>query len=86
MANTMLIGQCERLTDGRGQAVSARCVDEPGVGSIVLTNGESGTCFQHQADGRWHRAGGDRNRRCCVNWDWIINRRNVLLVWEGGRR
>lgn len=72
------------LTDHKGTLlVPSEHLIEPLPGSILLTDGYWGTAWQRWfSDGRWHptRGGGSRD------WDDLIARRNVVLVYDAERR
>lgn len=70
------------ITDERGKALVHNRT-EPEPGSIALTNGETGTCWQRFAsDGLWHSTRGGRAR----DWRWMLNQRNVVLVYDAPAR
>lgn len=72
------------LTDRVGKPlVHPDYLDEPLPGSIVLTEGEHGTCFQrHFSDGLWHSTRGGRARR----WAELLTRNNLVLVYDAEER
>ena len=57
---------------------------EPNKGSIILTDGKWGTCYQRSFNnGSWYRLGSEWP----VSWQWIIeSKRNVVLVYDAEER
>lgn len=72
------------ITDTRGRLLLDEDErDEPLRGSILLTNGEHGTCWQrHFADGLWHSTRGGAPRA----WEQLLTKRNVVLIYDAPER
>ena len=71
------------LTNSIGSLNAAADVSEPEPGSIILTEGVTGTAWQRFfVDGRWHptRGGGSKT------WIELLCRRNVWLVYRADPR
>lgn len=69
------------LTDHKGESIAT--VDEPNPGSVLLTNGQTGTAWQRfMSDGKWHptRGGGSRT------WAELLTHRNVILIYVAAPR
>lgn len=73
------------LTDARGRVlVTGDELHEPNPGSIVLTSGQYGTAWQrHFTDGKWYAASSMSKG---VPWREIIQRRNLVLVYDAPER
>lgn len=75
----------EPITDNLGRFVWASPdTDEPLPGSVVLTGGDWGTAWQRQFfDGLWHST---RRRGGPKTWEWLLGRRNLVLVYDAEPR
>lgn len=67
------------ITDDRGRIVYQTNAIEPEPGSVVLINGQFGCAWQRQFDdGQWRSVRGGKPR----DWDWMLTRRNLVLVYD----
>lgn len=68
------------ITNAYGDRVGP--TEEPTCGSVVLTDGATGTAWQRRFDtGEWHDSNGRRRA-----WRWLLTRGNLVLVYEAPAR
>jgi hypothetical protein len=72
-----------QLTDAQGRlVVPEEDAYQPLPGSVVLTEGLHGTCWQRYfSDDLWHSTTGRTG-----SWAWLLSQRNVVLVHDASER
>lgn len=71
------------ITNTYGTASEWWDANEPALGSVVLTEGSTGTAWQRLfKDGLWHSARGGRPK----TWEQMLRMRNMTLVHDAPAR
>lgn len=78
------IPQYTLVTDAVGRLRHDGAADEPPLSSVALTNGLTGTAFQRQHDGLWHRCGGRPAKG--KTWERMLQMRSLVVVYRAPLR